>query len=128
MRFRHGVHTFYIYVDPQAPFSQVSDELVSVLRNRYPAGLTSSVAPPKTTPIPELPKLVYGALTVPNDPAQGWRRINTGADGQSTPAKCNVKNNSLIAFTFVDEDAADDEVVFEVEWPRDDDEMYEQGS
>lgn len=71
--------------------------------------------------------LAYGALTVPNDPAQGWKRINVGADGASTPAKCGVKNNSLVAFTFVDNDQ-DDEVLFEVEWPREDEELYEQGS
>ncbi len=130
MRFRHGVHAFYIYVDPQAPFSQVTDELVSILRECYPAGLTTSLSPPKTTPVPASgrPQLAYGALTVANDPAQGWKRINIGAEGTSTPAKCNVKNNSLVAFMFVDEGAEDDEVVFEVEWPRDDDEMYEQGS
>ena len=127
VRFRHGVHTFYIYVDSQAPFSQVTEELISILRERYPRGLTTAVAPPKTTQVPDQPTLAYGALTVPNDPAQGWKRINVGADGASTPAKCGVKNNSLIAFAFVEDDQ-DDEVLFEVEWPREDDEMYEQGS
>jgi hypothetical protein len=105
--------------------SDITRELVELLRERYPDGLTTAVAPPQTTAIPSDPKVAYGVLNVPNDPARGWKRIKTGEDESSSPTKCGLKNNSIVAFTFVS-GSEEDDVLFEVEWPRDDDEMYEQ--
>lgn len=128
VRFKHGIHTIYLFVDAQAPFSDVSKELIGLLRERYPDGLTTTVAPPKTTTIPDEPKLAYGVLNIPNDPTKGWKRIKAGEDESSSPSKCGLKTNSIVAFTFLSDDAVEDDVLFEVEWPREDDEMYEQGS
>lgn len=125
MRFRHGIHTIYLFVDGLAPFSDITTELASLLKERYPQGLTTGVAPERITPIPENPIIKYAALNVPNDPSRGWKKINTGQGDSSTAAKCGLKNNSLIAFTFVDDEDEGD-VLFEVEWPRDDEELYEQ--
>ncbi|KAG6013188.1 hypothetical protein E4U43_007450 [Claviceps pusilla] len=105
--------------------SKVSEELIGILQDRYSRGLTTSVAQAKTTPIPSDPLLAYGVLNVPNDPSKGWKRVDTGADEGNSPTQCGLKNNSIVAFTFVT-DPADDEVVFEVEWPKDDEELYEQ--
>ncbi|GAB0137379.1 hypothetical protein EsDP_00005647 [Epichloe bromicola] len=125
VRFKHGIHTIYLFVEASAPMSDVSAELVNVLRDRYPGGLPTSIAPAKTTPLPSEPVLAYGLLNVPNDPSRGWKRIKTGDGEVNSPTKCGIKNNSIVAFTFV-ADHVDDEVLFEVEWPKDDDELYEQ--
>lgn len=126
VRFKHGVHTIYLFVDALAPFSAVTQELLGLLRERYPSGLTTSVAPPKTTPVPSEARLAYGVLTVPNDPSRGWKRLKIGEDEEYNPTKCGLKNNSIVAFAFLEDDD-DDEVLFEVEWPKEDDELYEQG-
>ncbi|KAF4982979.1 hypothetical protein FZEAL_1499 [Fusarium zealandicum] len=123
VRFKHGIHTIYLFVDPLAPFSNVTAELVQILTERYPRGLTTSIDPPKTTVIPDDAQLVFGALSVPNDPSAGWKTIRVG-DGESTPDKLGLKNNSLVAFAVVDDE--DDDPEFEVEWPKEDEELYEQ--
>lgn len=126
MRFRHGVHTIYLFVEAEAPFSSITSELTSILRDRYPAGLTTSLAPPQTTPIPDAPRFAYGALNKLDDPAQGWRRLQVGADEELTPTKCGLKHNSLVAFMLLAEGDDPDDVVFQVEWPTEDEELYEQ--
>ncbi|KAH7001094.1 hypothetical protein EDB80DRAFT_721471 [Ilyonectria destructans] len=125
VRFRHGIHTIYLFVDALAPFSAITTQLLETLQERYPGGLTTSIAPPKTTPVPEETDAVvaYGVLTVPNDPTRGWKKLNH-KNGESTPTKLGLKNNSLVAFAFVEDE--DDEAEFEVEWPREDEDMYEQ--
>ncbi|PFH62166.1 hypothetical protein XA68_14835 [Ophiocordyceps unilateralis] len=122
VRFKHGIHTIFLFVDALAPFSAVTDELLVTLRERYPAGLTTSSAPPKHTSLPEDARLAYAVLNVPTDPSKGWKRLQIGDDEDVTPTKCGLRNNSVVAFNL----AADD-VVFEVEWPREDEELYEQG-
>ena len=128
VRFKHGIHTIYMFVDAHARMADVSEELVELLRERYPNGLTTSIAPPKTTPVPANAKLAYGVLTVPNDASQGWTKLKLGDNQVNTPTKCGLKTNSIAAFTFVEEEDDDDEVVFEVEWPKEDEELYEQTS
>ncbi|KZZ90275.1 hypothetical protein AAL_07376 [Moelleriella libera RCEF 2490] len=125
VRFKHGVHTVYLFVDASAPMSEVSKQLVEVLKERYPTGLTSSVDPPRSTSIPSTPILAYGLLNVPNDPTKGWRAVKVGDEDAETPSKCGFRNNSIVAFTFV-ADHGDEDVLFEVEWPKDDDEFYDQ--
>ncbi|KAF4963438.1 hypothetical protein FSARC_8535 [Fusarium sarcochroum] len=123
VRFKHGIHTIYLFIDALAPFSNVTAELLSVLSERYPRGLTTSLAPPKTTVVDADSTLAFGALKIPNDPSGGWVRLKT-KNGESTPTKLGLKNNSLVAFAVVDDE--DDDPEFEVEWPREDEELYEQ--
>ncbi|KAF4991848.1 hypothetical protein FGRMN_7566 [Fusarium graminum] len=123
VRFKHGIHTIYLFIDALAPFSNVTAELLSVLGERYPHGLTTSISPFRTTTVNADSTLAYGALKVPNDPSAGWVKLKTG-NGESTPTKLGLKNNSLIAFTVLDDE--DDEPEFEVEWPKEDEELYEQ--
>lgn len=125
VRFKHGIHTIYLFVDALAPFSEITKELLAVLRERYPAGLTTAIAPPKTTEISDDATLAYAVLTIPNDISKGWKQLKVG-DGKSTPTKLGLKNNSLVAFAVVEDE--DDEVEFEVEWPREDEELYDQAS
>ncbi|KAJ4311652.1 hypothetical protein N0V84_010331 [Fusarium piperis] len=123
VRFRHGIHTIYLFIDALEPFSNVTAKLLDVLTERYPNGLTTSIAPPKTTTVTEGTILAYGVLKNANDPTAGWKKLKIG-DGDSTPTKLGLKNNSLIAFAVVDDE--DEEPVFEIEWPREDEELYEQ--
>ncbi|KID70480.1 hypothetical protein MAN_00079, partial [Metarhizium hybridum] len=125
LRLKHGIHTIFMFADAQAPMSEITKELLDLLSERYPEGLTTVVSPLKTMAIPANPKLAYGVLNVPNDPSRGWKRIKTGEDESSTPTACGLKNNSIVAFRFVS-DLEDEDVLFEVEWPKDDDEMYDQ--
>lgn len=127
MRFKHGIHTIYLFVDALAPFSAVTTELLELLRERYPAGLTTSVAPPRQTPIPADARLAYAVPSIPADPSKGWKRLKVGEDEEHTPTKCGLKSNSVVAFSVISDDDGDDEVLFEVEWPREDEELYEQG-
>ncbi|KPM35951.1 hypothetical protein AK830_g10622 [Neonectria ditissima] len=126
VRFKHGIHTIYLFVDALAPFRSITAQLLEVLQERYPKGLTTSLDPPSTTPVPEGAdaSLAYAVLSVPNDPSRGWKQLSP-SKFDSTPTKLGLKNNSLVAFTFVEDE--DDEPAFEVEWPREDEEMYEQG-
>ncbi|KAJ4165486.1 hypothetical protein LMH87_007117 [Akanthomyces muscarius] len=126
VRFRHGVHTIYLFVESQAPFSDISTELADLLRDRYPGGLTTSIEPPTTTDIPSQPRFVYGLLNKHDDPSQGWKRLNVGSDEAFTPTKCGLKHNSVIAFMLIDESDDPDDVVFQVEWPEEDEGVYEQ--
>ncbi|PHH69416.1 hypothetical protein CDD80_6744 [Ophiocordyceps camponoti-rufipedis] len=122
VRFKHGIHTIYLFVDALAPMSAVTDELLAVVRERYPDGLTTSSAPPRHTTVPPDARLAYAVLNVPSDPSKGWKRLKIGSEEEATPTKCDIRNNGVVAFAL-----ADDEVVFEVEWPREDEELYEQG-
>jgi len=92
---------------------------MSVLRDRYPNGLTASVAPPKTTPIPSPSDdntLVFAILHNPQDPTQGWKPLDIG-DKDSAVGK-GLQDGNVIAFNFSTADADDDESSdFPVDWP-----------
>ncbi|CEI68208.1 hypothetical protein FVEN_g11838 [Fusarium venenatum] len=123
VRFKHGIHTIYLFIDALAPFSNVTAELTSVISERYPQGLTTSISPPKNTHVDENSIIVYGALKIPNDLSSGWVKLKTG-DGESTPTKLGLKNNSLLVFAVAKHEKDDPE--FEVEWPQEDEEIYEE--
>ncbi|RFU78322.1 hypothetical protein TARUN_3916 [Trichoderma arundinaceum] len=133
VRFKYGIHTIFLFVDSLAPFSSVTEDLLEVLKERYPDGLTrSSSLPDEKTPIPDTADVTYGVLRVPTDPSKGWKTLNLGEDAANTPTKCGLKDNSVVAFAFGglddDDDVDAEDVVFEVEWPQEDEELYEQGA
>lgn len=118
IRLKHGIHTIFIFVDPLAPFSTITDELLEVLRERYPDGLTTSIAPPKSTPVPESSDSVhvaYALMKSPTDPSQGWRNLRVSPT--DTPIEKGLKDNCAVAFAFQDPEDADANVHFDVEWP-----------
>ncbi|KAH7313695.1 hypothetical protein B0I35DRAFT_435686 [Stachybotrys elegans] len=120
VRFKHGIHTIYLFVDALAPMAAATKELLELLRERYPGGLTTSLEPPKTTEVPEGDvKVAYAVLKVAHDPYKGWKKLDTG-DDEFNPTKIGLKANSIVAFSFVEDE--DEEPVFEVEWPRDEEE------
>lgn len=122
VRFKHGVHIIYLYVDSLGTMATVGKELRSVLRERYPDGLTASLDPPKATAIPDEttnPSMAYGVLNNSKDPASGWKRLKIKDEASTSPTDAGLKQNSIVAFAFLEN--PDDEAVFEVEWPREED-------
>ncbi|PTB67762.1 hypothetical protein BBK36DRAFT_1168137 [Trichoderma citrinoviride] len=133
VRFKYGIHTIFLFIDSLAPFSSVTQELLAVIRERYPDGLTKSTsAPDEKTPVPADANITYGVLRAPADPSKGWKPLNVGQDASNTPTKCGLKDNSIVAFAFplANEDEIEalegGDVVFEVEWPQEDEALYEQ--
>lgn len=124
MRFKHGIHTIYLYVDSLSPVSAVSKDLRELLQDRYPRGLTASLDSPTKTPIPsEDVTIAYAVLNVPNDPTRGWKRLNIPDERRISASKAGLKDNGIVAFAFVEDE--DEEPVFLVEWPKEDEEMLE---
>lgn len=124
IRFKHGIHTIFLFVDPMAPFSAVTTELLQVLRERYPQGLTKSISPPQSTPVPtsgDDAHISYALLVNPYDPTQGWKNLNI--KGTETPLEKDLKDNMVIAFAIRgSEGPGDDEPEFIVDWPQLDEE------
>ena len=126
VRFKHGIHTIYLFVDTQDSIAAAGRELRDLLRERYPDGLTTSLYPPKKTIVPqesEKPLMAFAVLNVPNDPTRGWKRLKYDDEEATSATKAGLKQNGIVAFTFLS--SPDDEPVFEVEWPRDDEETYD---
>ncbi|KAF4334272.1 hypothetical protein FBEOM_11899 [Fusarium beomiforme] len=123
VRFKHGIHTIFLFIDALAPFSNAATELLNVARERYPDGLTKSHDSPDKTVLDADSTLAFGAVKNPNDLSAGWVRLKTG-NGEKTPTALGLKNNCLIAFAVVD--GEDDVPVFEVEWPKEDEELYDE--
>lgn len=97
VRFKYGIHTIYHFVDSLFPITTVSSDLLTLLRERYPDGLTKSVASPDDkTPIPEDAESVeFSVLKVPNDTTRGWRVLKR-EDGWSA-GKVGLRENGIVA-------------------------------
>lgn len=119
VRLKYGIHTIYMFIDLTQPMSAVKAELLSLLRERYPAGLKSRIDDPETFEIPEKDDDTYlalGTIAAPNDRYAGWKRLMFDED--QTAGRAGLKQNSIVAFTFVEN--ADEEPLFIVEWPKED--------
>ncbi|OIW23766.1 hypothetical protein CONLIGDRAFT_686001 [Coniochaeta ligniaria NRRL 30616] len=124
LRLKYGKHTVFMFVDPLQPFSKTTDELLDILRERYPDGLHASRDSPTTVPVPAKDQQVhvaYALLKAPSDPSQGWRNLRIAGDEK--PADKNIKNNSVIAFVLQNPEDVDENPTFTVEFPSPDDEM-----
>jgi hypothetical protein len=106
-----------------APFSEVNKTLLDIIRERYPNGLTTSTAPPLSTPIPlsdDEMEVVFATLKNPSDPSKGWKVLAFDKDDEKdTAVRLGLYDGSIVAFTFrpIDSDD-DDDVEFLVEWPK----------
>jgi hypothetical protein len=97
------------------PFSDVAEELLGILRERYPNGLTTSVAPPQRTPLPEdASRIEFAIPKTASDPSQGWKPLNI-QEGD-TPVGKGIKDNVMVAFAIRPE-GEDEETTFRVEFP-----------
>ncbi|KAI0020804.1 hypothetical protein F4780DRAFT_740897 [Xylariomycetidae sp. FL0641] len=117
IRFKHGNQTVFLFVDPTRPFNLVREELLEVLKERYPGGLISSTATMQKTSLPKDPQQIEFAVPkVPLDLTQGWTPLHI--KNKDTPATLKVQDNSMVAFAIRPEDADEDEDLdFEVDFP-----------
>lgn len=118
IRLKYGIHTIFISAMVDWPFSQLTAELLSILRDRYPNGLTASISQPQLIPIPVSDSDVKVAYALPKNPAdltQGWKAIN--ARETDVLGKKGVTDMSSVAFAFVGDDADEANPGFVVEVP-----------
>ncbi|KAI1445951.1 hypothetical protein F5Y02DRAFT_384880 [Annulohypoxylon stygium] len=121
--FKYGVHTIFLFVDPMKPLIDVAEELLEILTERYPKGLTS-FSPEKgqsKIQLPDDPQQIEFALPkVPTDLSQGWDAIDSAKT--QTPVDIGLQNNNVVAFTFRPSDSDSDyELDFQVDIPELDD-------
>ncbi|KAI8961261.1 hypothetical protein F5Y11DRAFT_326859 [Daldinia sp. FL1419] len=126
IRFKHGIHTIFQFVDPSRPFNSIAEDLLEILRARYPEGLTTSVASLDKTELPSDHLQIKFALPkVPADLSQGW--IPLEIEEKDTPVGKGIKDNSIVAFAFYPEDADEDyQPEFIVDFPKFDEEQGEE--
>ncbi|KAL2129438.1 hypothetical protein VTI74DRAFT_7812 [Chaetomium olivicolor] len=123
IRLKHGIHTVFLFAMLDWPFSRVTSELLSILRDRYPGGLTTSIDQPEGTAVPASDdniNLAYALPKNPNDLSQGWKNI--GAQPDDTVGSKGLKDNCALAFALLEPDANEGNVKFHVEVPTLDEE------
>ncbi|KXX82900.1 hypothetical protein MMYC01_200617 [Madurella mycetomatis] len=103
---------------PDWPFSRVTAELLAILRDRYPNGLTTSNPQVPTTPIPASDcdvKMAYALPKNPNDLSEGWKNLKVLPT--DTVADKDVTDMCALAFVPLDPDMDETDVEFDVELP-----------
>lgn len=117
LRFKHGVHTIFLFVDPLQPISAMTTLLADVLRERYPSGELTTTQGPTFIPSGDdlEARVVYGTPTNPVDPAEGWQRLEAKAG--DTPSRRGIRDGSVLAFGFTTDGGALADVDFVVDWP-----------
>jgi hypothetical protein len=104
------------------PWSRVQEELLEILSERYPDGITTSVIPPKKTKLPtDASQIKFALPKNMTDPTQGWNPLSIESD--DTPVGKGLEDNMIIAFAIAPDDGEDlEDVKFEVEFPSYEDE------
>lgn len=127
IRFKHGNQTIFLFVDPLSPLHLVQEELLSILSERYPDGITTSAMPPEKTKLPERATQIKFALPENNlDPTQGWKPLSFGPEDSAV--SIGIKDNMIVAFAFAADDTDElDYVDFNVEFPSYEDEPESPG-
>ena len=97
-------------------FAQVSEELLEILHDRYPNGLSFSVdAEPLPLPEGDI-KVIYGIPRNPNgDLSHGWKRLKVEDD--DTVESSKLADVSAVAFALVDPALANN-ATFDVTVPQ----------
>lgn len=131
LRLKYGSHTFFLLVDPLAPFSDITDELLFAVRDRTDQGLkaTTSDLPRAPPQAGEEVQVAYGVMNDPNDSSRGFKDLLI--KGDETPVSKGLKNNTVVAFVIRSAEDAGETPEFTVQWPRvdedeDEDEEMEQ--
>ncbi|KAI0203675.1 hypothetical protein F4808DRAFT_457940 [Astrocystis sublimbata] len=121
IRFKHGKNTVVLFVDPMATFSQVQEELLDTLKERYPHGIDIPDSPDKMRLPSQASQIKFALPKDKTNPAMGWNQIDFELD--EAPVDKGFQDNTMVAFAIQPEDADDaDELVFEVTLPSYDDE------
>ena len=118
-------------MDATKPLSDAAGELLEILRERYPDGLTTSSS---KTPLPDDAGRIEFAVPKDRlDPSKGWKPLSA-VQGTDTVAGKGIKDGSMVAFAIRpddgdgDGDGAGEELTFDVDFPGYDDDEYPEGS
>ena len=117
LKFKYGLHTICIIAGLDWPFSRINSELLSILQERYPDGLTArdeELGELKTTPVPgpgdeDTVKLAYGIPknNNPDDPktktSDDWDELEF-RDTDKVKDKRKLKDMTDVAFLLLDAD------------------------
>lgn len=124
LRFKHGLHTIFLFVDPLQPVSAMTAQLLDVLRERYPEGELQSTQGPTAIPGPDddETRIVYAKLRNAADPAEGWQRLEL--KGADTPSRKGITDGMVLGFAVVRE-GDDEDAEFAVDWPSAGDDLEE---
>lgn len=132
LRFKYGLHTFFLLVEPLDPFSSITAELIEALHDRAEpilATITKIVpvwnpatkemidtwVPADPVPVPSKEQalhVAYGVLRDPHDASKGWKDLNIQPD--DTPVSKGLKNNAELAFVVRPVEEADEPAQFNV--------------
>ncbi|TAQ91631.1 hypothetical protein B7494_g34 [Chlorociboria aeruginascens] len=96
--FKHGRYTILLLTSANTPFSRLKTELLSILQERYPSGLTSRspAGEPRVSALPaEISEIVLGVLVDPYEKEKGWRELPDPAGGiRECPRSLGVKDGA----------------------------------
>ncbi|KAI1334589.1 hypothetical protein F5Y15DRAFT_420676 [Xylariaceae sp. FL0016] len=106
IRFKNGTNTIFLFVDPNKPFSHIQNELLEVMKERFPKGL----GPDQTADIPIDPSKIKFALPKSDTDPIEWKPLDVGED--DTPVGKGLKDNMMIAFAIASDES--EGVSFEV--------------
>jgi hypothetical protein len=123
LRLKYGIHTIFLFAMVDWTFSRLTTELLSILRDRYPDGLTTSTGDPEKTPLPARDDDTQVAYALPrnaNDLSQGWKNIK--ANPSDLLVKKGLTDTCSVAFALLDPAADEGDVRFQVQLPTLDDE------
>ncbi|KAK4149841.1 hypothetical protein C8A00DRAFT_37544 [Chaetomidium leptoderma] len=127
IRLKYGIHTIFLFAMVDWPFSRVTTELLSILQDRYPNGLTASIAQPgATTPVPAHDsdvQVAYALPKNPNDLHEGWKNLK--AQPSDTLGKKGLTDMCSVAFALLDPNASEAAVYFQVEVPTEEEDGAE---
>ncbi|KAI4595334.1 hypothetical protein KJ359_007008 [Pestalotiopsis sp. 9143b] len=125
IRFKYGIHTIFLFVDPNSTFADVASELLQVTQERFPNGMNADKDTPPAAVPEDSSRVEFAVLAVPSDPSQGWTPLRAAADDKLLSK--GLKDNQIVAFAFRDEDDEDiDEDAFQVAFPTYDEEEEEE--
>ncbi|KAK0631318.1 hypothetical protein B0T14DRAFT_489900 [Immersiella caudata] len=112
LRLKHGIHTIFLFAEPSWTFSKLSAELLEILRERYPEGLSTLET---TNPIPEDARVVYAVSKNLEDLTLGWKEVKA-KDGD-TLAERKLADLTPVAFALLDAEDPDARAQFQVDIP-----------
>lgn len=132
LRFKYGIHTFFLLVEPLDSFSAITAELIEALHDRAEPILATTTkvvpvwdavtkemintwVPADPIPVPDKDRalhVAFGVLKDPHDVSKGWKDLNIQPD--DTPVSRGLKNNAELAFVVRDADQADESPEFNV--------------
>ncbi|KAJ8109650.1 hypothetical protein ONZ43_g6074 [Nemania bipapillata] len=125
IRFKHGTQTIFLFIDSMTTFGQVQEELLDILKERYPDGITS-VTTQRTTKLPtSASQIKLAVLKNKADPTHGWKPLEFELD--DAPVDKGFQDNMMVAFAIVDDGDDVDPESFEVEFPSYDEDMEDAG-